>query len=185
MGSLPAPCLALVQALELMPRIQVPAWKQLNHLALFLSALPRAMPGLRHLYIGFDSNLYELRIDPKTKYLLSESILQVIDERLVRAADGTAWTAPTRPPLQIEVGMPTSVFFATFNVGIKDGRKWEAPGWRPGPGLLANGAMFERKRIWRAVEGAEGESGIKGYWIGETDSDMPVAWMVNMPRYWE
>lgn len=138
-------------------------------------------PKLKHLYIAFGRHVYDQWTHgSKQTYLkFCEDMLPLIDELARRY---------TRGSLQLEVGAPTSVFYAYLCVGLKNGQRFQAPRWKPGPGRLGKlGGFCERKRIWRAITTTEDEeeNGHYGYWLSETDSDMPDAWMITMSQYWE
>lgn len=139
--------------------------------------VPSTFPSLQRLYLAFGrGGLYDTWAHgPKQTYLqFSEEMPPIIDEFAPGYAPGS---------LNLEVGVPTSVFYASYWVAIMSGKRFQIPGWKPG----VRGEPGERERVWRTVNATVdgGEDGQFGYWLSETDSDMPDAWMVTMPRYWE
>ncbi|ROW00972.1 hypothetical protein VSDG_02708 [Cytospora chrysosperma] len=133
----------------------------LTHAIDIIKMVPSTFPTLQHLYIAFE---------------FSKDMLPVIDEFVRRYAPGS---------LQLDVGIPTSVFHASWCIGIGSRLRFQAPNWKPVLGPLREvGGFCERKRIWRTVYAMEdGKDGQPGYGLSETDSNMPNGWMVSMARY--
>ena len=152
----------------------------------WLLSCRQSLPSLRKLYIGFSTDAWfwgEWSRDPKERFLAhTEHILPLLD-RLACALGEVE---------EIEVGFPTSVFYAHFCRGIEGGESFQLPNWRPVGSFP--GSYYPRKLIWRPIpppeataKGDTGKGVNGGYWIGETESDMfgLRAWLVTMPRYWE
>lgn len=143
--------------------------------------VPIMFPKLQRLYVAFGRHVYDQSTHgPKQTYSkFCEDVLPIMDGLARRYARGS---------LQLEVGAPTSVFYAYLCVGLRNGQRFQAPRWKPGPEQLGSlGGFCKRERIWRAVTATEEEEedGHYGYWLSETDSDMPDAWMITMSQYWE
>lgn len=80
-----------------------------------IQKVPSTFPALRRLYVGFGGGIYNTEEGgpihgPRQAYLrFTEEILPVVDEFARRYAPGS---------LQLEVGVPKSVFWASWWVAI-------------------------------------------------------------------
>lgn len=183
----------------------------LSALGRMLRGILETMPGLRRLYVGFTAGVI-LGVstpppsDPRERWhFYVDRVLPVVD-RVVRdfARQGGFLSGRLK---DFEVALPTSGFAAQWYKGLEAGERFQNPSSGPGPGRdrMMKRAQWEyhaRDRIWRTVSpvkgngGGEGEGKGKeeeeevasadiGYWLGETEMDMPYGWLVNIPRYWE
>lgn len=166
-----------IRSLELVAFTMRPG-STLTHAIDIIKMVPSTFPTLQHLYIAFGRGLYDTRTHGRKQTWLefSKDMLPVIDEFVRRYAPGS---------LQLEVGIPTSVFHASWCIEIGSRLRFQAPNWKPVLGPLREvGGFCERKRIWRTVYAMEdGKDGQPGYGLSETDSNMPNGWMVSMARY--
>lgn len=164
-----------------------------------LRGIIKTMPRLRRLYVGFTAGVMigvskPAPSDPRERWrFYVDRVLPVVDQvvsELAGTLDGFERLK------DFEVALPTSGFAAQWHTGLAAGERFQSPslGWD----MLdwPQGGHHARNRIWRRVspvkgEGqaeaeAEAEAGAEiGYWLGETEMDMPYGWLVNIPRYWE
>lgn len=156
---------------------------QQESLQRLLCAIPKVLPNLQRLYIGFLGQLCFWSTYPETpkeRFLIyTEHILPWLD----RLAYGFGNNLK-----DMEVGLPTSVFQAHFHQGLAQGVKFQVPNLPPGK--FAQGSHYPRRRIWRQIKQSQDHRGTeiatdRGYWLGETNDDMPDSWMLAMPRFWE
>lgn len=145
-----------------------------GHLA-FFRALPTAMPNLQRLYIGFwecghfwaDFREYRTAASEEKDLVYTEQILGPLDLVVGSGlADGLK---------EMEIGLPWTPFRAHFQTGVAQKLEFEAEWWASElPSMGYTGRWGQRPRIWRPVSREKGHvNGRRGYWLGETQYDVP------------
>jgi hypothetical protein len=146
-----------------------------------LSTLPHNLPGLRKLYIGFAARAVFERIDRAE--VARKRFLEAAND-IFAPVDRLALTFFEAELEELEVGVPQSIFHATLRIGMIEGQRFQMPNWTPELDPRGHGAYYSRKRIWRVISEGKGDTAERGYWVSETDSDMPAGWLVSMDDYW-
>lgn len=148
-----------------------------------LSTIPRDLPGLRKLYMAFVRG--DLR-PLQGAYAANKRFLSA-EQDIFAPVDRMALEMFEAGLEELEIGVSTSIFHGTLMTGMQAGRRFQLPSWKPKLNRIAPGSYHSRQRIWRPIPRGEGhdDGEERGYWISETENDMPFGWMVNMSRYYE
>lgn len=167
---------------------------QLMLLQRLLRAMPASMPSLRWLYLGFGSDIsfWDESVEHfKRRFqLYTRDVLPLLDQM---ARD------PDMSKIDVEVGLPMSVFEPHFTIGRESGLMVQYPPKLSSTDELPAGRPCFRRRLWRPVVKVAEEGpaqterysvmaltssyGVRcGYWISASDNDLPLHFCSEYPH---
>lgn len=183
----PCPAFRHIQSLELVVFLGRDG-ETLAQAHALLQTVPDTFPALRRLYVGFGGYIYDwYPLRPKQTYQdFTTHELPKLDT-FARRFLPSGRPGQELMALQLEVGVPTSIFFPHMEKGLVGGTKhWRSPYWKKDH--RRGGGFCDRQMVWRSVHEDKGDGtdddtddGTWGYWLSETNLDIPDGWS----GYWK